>query len=112
MKPGNKPMRVRKFITIKQSDETGLQLVFASGRTLVAKTFSNSGEVLQDRQAEIIETENEGDRIKWSSAYVEHWYDDFFLANGSQKIKNAGDAGVDRKRKVIYISKVSMTADD
>lgn len=54
-----------------------------------------------------IETEREGDKVKWTGFTVsEYWYDNYFICYGSQRIKNTEDKSVDRRRTVFFVSKV------
>ena len=81
-------------------------MIFASRDRLVTEVVDNNGEIVEELKSEPIETGHEGDKTKWSSSNIDHWYDDTFIVYGSQKIKNKTDNKVDRKRKVYFISRV------
>ncbi len=38
----------------------------------------------------------------------EHWYDNFYLAYGIQKIKNSKDNDTKLNRRVFYINKIEL----
>lgn len=104
--PGYKPMSVIRFIRIKEVSDLSVDLVFASRNSIVSKSFDDRGNVVAERDQEIIETNHEGDKTKRSSSTLQYWYGNYFLAYGYQKIKNTQNKSVDRKRKVYFINKI------
>ena len=106
MYPNSMPFFVKKFIKVKQ-DKTNLNLVYADGNFINSKDFNpiNGSEVNSSKQ-EIIDTYNEGDRIKRSYSNIEYWFDNNFLAFGNQIIINKENEK--RKRKIIFLNKVAI----
>lgn len=107
MKGSYKPFYVKRFISIAEKDENSLKLVFASGKRIISKSIDYEGAVINDSESEDIETSYTGDKVKTSFSNIDYWYDNYFVAYGSQKIKNkAGEAK--RKRKVYFVSKIKF----
>ena len=101
-----KPYYEKKFIRVAENSEQGLQLAFSSRNKLVSKFINPEGEVSNEQQTDEIETGYDGDKSRWSNSNLSYWYDDYFLAYGSQKIKNKKDKSVEKKRRVFFINKV------
>jgi hypothetical protein len=111
MYPGYKPYNVIRFIRVTETSDTELGLMFSSYRTIKSKAISTEGEVLNEREVSSIETGNEEDKIKSSFSNLTFWYDNYFLAHGTQTIKNK-DEKEERgkaKRRVYFINKISYT---
>ena len=106
MYPTYKPMSVKRFIQIAEGEQDALNLVFSNRSTIVSKSFSYDGEVIYDKTSEPIETNLEGDQTKQSFSSISYWYDNYFLAYGSQVIKNNEEEK--KKRKVYFISKIKF----
>ncbi len=106
MYPSYKPMSVKRFIQIAEGAQDALNLVFSNRSTIVSKSFSYDGEVIYDKTSEPIETNLEGDQTKRSFSNISYWYDTYFLAYGSQVIKNKEEDK--KKRKVYFISKIKF----
>lgn len=103
--PGFKPFVRKKFISVSNSDRANLKMVYGSRNKLVVKAIElKSGEVIVDKESSEIELYSEDDRAKSkrSMSSVMHWYDDYFIAYGTQKIKNKEDG----KRNVFFLSKI------
>ncbi|MFT5821200.1 MAG: hypothetical protein ACI8ZM_002449 [Crocinitomix sp.] len=105
MWPSYKPFRVKRFISIADGKQDALNVVFASRGQITSKSFDFDGNVLSDETSELIETNVEGDQTKRSFSNITYWYDKYFLAYGSQTIKNKQE-GSKRKRKVYFLSKI------
>jgi len=101
-----KPFHVKRFLNISSEEDEALKLVYSSNYSIVSKYIDYNGKIVEGQESEEIKMGNDGDKAKWSSSDLSYWYDDFFIASGSQKIKNKEDKSVDRKRKVFFISKV------
>ena len=63
-------------------------MLFAYSNKIVTKSVSMDGTELEERSVEVMEEKEEGDETKRSSAEVFHWYDNYFIVHGQQKIKN------------------------
>lgn len=104
-----KPFYVGQFISIAELTNQSIKLVFANGKKIASKSIDFTGKVLQDSETEDIETNFEGDKTKRSYSSIIYWYNNYFIAYGSQKIKNKDDDNdVKRKRKVYFVSKVKF----
>ena len=104
--PNQKPFYVKRFITGYLSESQTMELAFAGGFQISSKSFDMDGNILKDETSEEIETQLEGDETKNSNSELSYWYDNYFIAYGSQKIKNKTDDEVKKKRRVFFVSKV------
>lgn len=103
-----KPFYVKRFIRIAEQEQNALKLVFASRSQIHSKKIDFDGKVLEDEKSEDLETGYEGDKTKGSFTNISYWYDNFFIAYGSQTIKNKTDEDVARKRTVFFINKIKF----
>lgn len=102
-----KPYYVKRFISIAEENQSNISLVFASGGSIISKSFdTKTGAIEKDERSKPIETGLSEDQVKRSFSNIDYWYGNYFLAYGNQKIKNSKDASVKRKRKVFFFSKV------
>lgn len=102
-----KPFSVKKFISIAEQNQNSLKLAFASRNRIYSKEIDYAGVVVNDSESDEIQTGYEGDESKKSFTNISYWYDNYFLAFGTQKIKNKDkDDDVKRKRKVYFVSKI------
>uniref|UniRef100_A0AB33JRM5 Uncharacterized protein n=3 Tax=unclassified Prevotella TaxID=2638335 RepID=A0AB33JRM5_9BACT len=106
MEPRTKPFYVKRFISASLSN-AGAKMLFADKKRIVMKLFNNqSGEVIKERTEEVIETDNEDEKVK-KGKYSDssHWYGDNFLVYGTHVVKNTqtGD-----RRKVVYVNKYTI----
>lgn len=104
--PYTKPFSVKRFVSISQADPESIQLAFATGDKIITKDLNIDGEILAERELEVIHTGKEGDNTKRSTSNLKHWYDNYFVAYGSQIIKNK--EAKDKKRKVYFINKIRI----
>lgn len=100
-----KPFYTKQFISIAEKGQNSINLVFTSRNTIISKSIDFNGSVLQDIQSEEIQTNFENDKVKRSFSNINQWYENYFIAYGSQKIKNVDGK---RKRKVYFISKIKF----
>ncbi|MEL6256202.1 MAG: hypothetical protein AAFR87_29630, partial [Bacteroidota bacterium] len=108
MWPSSKPFKVTCFINVDESDEESINMVFASNHEIISKSILyENGFELRDKQREQIVTAYDGDKTKRSHSRLDYWYDNYYLAFGTQKIKNKVAPEVQRKRRVFFISKVA-----
>jgi len=102
-----KPYFVKRFIATPENLDDAISMVYASGRRITSKTINFDGVVIEDEESEEIELEKDSEQIKWSTSNLSYRYDNYFLAYGSQKIKDKKAANrKDRKRKVYYMTKL------
>lgn len=107
MFPASKPFYVKRFIATPENIEDAITMVFASGTRITSKTVNFDGVVVEDKESEQMELENESAEIKWSNSNLSYWYDDYFLAYGFQKIKDKkADKRKDKRRKVYFMTKI------
>ncbi len=101
-----KPFYVKKFIKIQEENNESINMAFASGKYIKSISIDLKGEILNNTEEEIVETNTEGDKQKWTTSSMEYWYDNFFIMYGTQKIKNTKNSKVKRKRRIFYINKL------
>ncbi len=105
MEPREKPFYVKIFVSASLKG-SNVSTVFTDGKKLTSKLFRNSdGEVVKDRNTEILETigEDEIKRARYTNSV--HWYDENFLVYGHQTVKNSK---TNERRRVTYISKYTI----
>lgn len=105
MWPSYKPFTVKRFIAISDQTASSISMVFTSGNSIVSKSVDFDGNIINDRKWDMMETGQEGDKAKWTSSSIVYWYDNYFLARGSQSIKNTEDKS---KRKVYFVNKIGF----
>jgi small nuclear ribonucleoprotein (snRNP)-like protein len=106
MEPREKPFFVKAFVSASLKGNN-VSTVFTDGKRLTSKLFRNSdGEVVKDRNTEILETIGDGESIK-RARYTDsmHWYDENFKVHGNQTVKNSK---TNERRRVRYISKYTI----
>lgn len=97
---------LKRYVRLGILDDESVEVVLAYGSAIKTMTIKD-GEVKKDVSVDYIQTLNEDDRIKWtSSAGIEFWYDNYWIAWGYQKIKNEDPRAADRRRWVFYFNKV------
>ena len=103
----SKPFYVKRFISIAEKKQSSIKLAYSSHNKIFTKSFNFDGKVLDDFQSEEIKMAYDGDESKWTNSNLSYWYDNFFIAYGSQKIKNKEDKKkVKKKRKIYFVSKI------
>jgi hypothetical protein len=107
MWPSYKPYFHKKFITSSILDNRKINLLFSSNSNITAKTFFANGKITDEATYSYIETADDNDKIKRTFSNLEHWYGKYFIAHGSQKIKNKENKFGAKKRKVYFMNKVS-----
>lgn len=105
MAPLTNPVKIKRFISLVESEDAVLKMIFTSGEKIITKAVDKDGNTVLDSESDEIFTGNESDRIKTSTSNLEYWYDNYYYAFGFQKIKNSND-DMKRKRKVYFINKV------
>ncbi|MGD9492042.1 MAG: hypothetical protein AB7V36_01660 [Bacteroidales bacterium] len=103
MNPGYKPFYVKRFIAISEQTATQISMVYTSGNEIVSKTMDFDGNIISDEKWDFIETGNANEKTKRTFSNVDHWYGNFFLAYGSQVVKNGKE-----KRKVYFVNKIGF----
>ena len=103
LNPGYKPMFVKRFIAISEQTATQISMVYTSGNEIVSKTMDFDGNIISDEKWDFIETGNDNEKTKRTFSNVDHWYGNFFLAYGSQVVKNGKE-----KRKVYFVNKIGF----
>ena len=100
-----KPYYVKRFINIAEQKQDAIKLVYASRSRIHSKSFDFSGTILEDESSEEIDTGMDSDKVKRSYSNMSYWYGNYFLAYGSQKIKNKTESDK-KKRTVYFINKI------
>lgn len=99
-----KPFYVKKFISLADDKQDGIKTTYSSDFKVHIKQFSYDGEIIRDQQSEEIDF-GEGNKLKRAQADLSFWYDNFFIAHGTQKIK---EDGLFKNRKVFFMSKIRV----
>jgi len=100
-----KPYYVKRFINIAEQSQDAIKLVFASGNRIASKSFDFNGNIVSDEESDEIDSGKEGDKAKYSFSNISYWYDNYFIAYGSQTIKNKEEDV--KKRTVYFINKIA-----
>lgn len=107
MWPSYKPYVVKRFIHSSVNSDNTLNLLFANRNSIRYESVNFDGEIEVARSADLIQTDNSNDDLRWTISEMEHWYGNNFIAFGSQKIKNKTDKYKARKRFVFFVNKIS-----
>lgn len=92
-----------KLLSGNESEDGGFMLSAPGGDDVYLKSFDNSGAVLAEKTINLEEDKsNDNKNIKRTRAKVTHWYGNFFVASGTQVVKN------DKKNKVYFMDKISI----
>ncbi len=104
-----KSMELKEKINVQVSDEGRTQLVYSNNGGIRSKIIRGSTVVDGDRVVEL-PTGVEGDKVrKTSTDDIEHWFGNYYLAWGAQRIVNpAGDIQSRGRRNVFYLNKISF----
>lgn len=111
MWPSYKPFYVKRFLTVTAHESGATDLIFCASSTIKSMAFDKNGRVKNEHSLDILTTFNEADKVRWTSSNdVLHLYDQYFLASGTQKIKNKEEKkkGNKKKRVVFFINKVAF----
>jgi hypothetical protein len=106
MWPSYKPFSVKTFIKVNENIEIKINLVFASRSRIISKSFDLNGKIIEDLISDEITTQIEGDQTKYSFSNIEFWYENYFVAYGTQRIKNKENDDVKKKRTVFFINTI------
>ncbi|HRS18881.1 MAG TPA: hypothetical protein P5243_05215 [Bacteroidales bacterium] len=99
-----KPFRVETFVNANITNNN-LVTLYGTDKEFYYTAFNQKGEEISSETHISITSENESESIKKSSMITEHWYDNFFIAYGFQKIKNTDEK---EKRNVFFINKIEV----
>ncbi|GAB2772307.1 hypothetical protein GCM10027275_13970 [Rhabdobacter roseus] len=105
-----KNMELREKINVQSTDNGRTQLVYSQNGAILSKIIQGESVVDTDRKVPL-ETSLEGDKVrKTTTDDVDHWFDNYYLAWGEQRITNAsaGDAQSRGRRTVFYLNKISF----
>jgi hypothetical protein len=88
-------------------NEDKIDLIYLYENKIRTKVIQNES-VLEGKSTAPLETKNESDIIAGSSQdnTLEYWYDEYFIAFGTQQIENVGNGSLPQKRNVFFINKV------
>ncbi|HBG70436.1 MAG: hypothetical protein A2W93_09275 [Bacteroidetes bacterium GWF2_43_63] len=103
LNPGYKPFSVNRFIAISEQTASQISMVYTSRNEIVSKTVDFDGNILSDEKWDFIETGDESEKTKRTFSNVDYWYGNYFLAYGSQVVKNGKE-----KRKVYFVNKIGF----
>ncbi|CAG5086301.1 hypothetical protein [Parvicella tangerina] len=108
MSISHKPFYVKRFIHIADEKQESLKLAYATGSRIYSKEFDWDGKLIREETSEEIGSDEEGDKVKYTTSSMIFWYDNYFLSYGSQKIKNKESDKVKRKRIVYFLTKIKF----
>ena len=111
MFPNYKPYNIMRFIRVTETGKTELGLMFSSYTMLKSKAISTEGEVLNEKDVSMIETGSDEDKVRSGYSNLTFWYGNYFMAHGTQTIKNKEEKEErgKAKRSVYFINKISYT---
>lgn len=101
-----KPFVAKEFIRVQQKSNALVNLAYATGSSIKTLSVDLTGQINKEESFDIVETNIEGDKQKWTVSNLEYWYDRYFLMYGTQKIKNKTNDKIKRKRRVFFINKL------
>lgn len=108
MYPSYKPMRVELFLSIGELTDESVTLAFSNWNRVISQTISLDGQTRSETQTDEIKAEGGGNqKIRYSFSDVVFWYGDYFLAHGTQTIKNPDAPIGEKKRKVFFVNRVA-----
>lgn len=95
---------LKERITVSaENNNKKIMLTYGFGNSIRTKIIEEN-KVIDKKEKVAIETKNEEDKVKFSSTTIEYWFGDYFLAYGSQKIKNNE---IKQRRNVFYFNKIA-----
>ena len=97
---------MKRFINIAEQSQDAIKLVFATNNRIASKSFDFNGQILTDEMSDEIETGSDSDKTKRAFSNIAFWYGNYFLAYGSQTIKNKEEEK--KKRTVYFINKIQF----
>ena len=98
-----KPMSVVQFLKVHHTEQT-TNAIYSTSNKFYYAIFKDGIET-SSQEYELIETLDEHDDVRVSSARTHYWYDNFYITHGYQKIKNKEER---EKRKVYYLNKIQL----
>lgn len=105
MYPRSRTFYVKQFIRASYFDNS-VDLSFGDVNKLVYKKIDLvTGATLKDKDVEFVNIDLEGDKVRRTNNSLESWYDNYFVAFGTQVLTNSDAKG---KRKVFFLNKVSF----
>jgi hypothetical protein len=105
-----KSMQLREKINLQVTPNGLTQLVYSHDGGIRSKIIKGETVVDGNRQVQVSPS-MEGDKVRRTSTDdINHWYDNYYLAWGEQRIINAqaGDPQTRGRRTVFYLSKISF----
>ena len=106
MNLGSPLIYVKRFVNTTFKDNK-LNAMFVDGNNIISKLINDQdGEVMQDNESKIIETDNESNAVnKTKSSKASHWFDNNYLVYGVQVVDNKETA---KNYKVFFINKYTI----
>jgi hypothetical protein len=107
-----KPIKVDRYVSMALAPDQPIGLMFIESQQFLAKTISpTTGKVLSEKKSGKIETGQEGDKASRTRPQVDRWYGPYFLASGTQRVKNKTEQARKKNdgestRNVFFISKI------
>ena len=105
----DKPFSVVLKLRVKQEADGNMHFIYTDMGSIRAASITAEGEITETDFG-TAETGVEGDKARTSGTKSYHWYDNVYVMVGWQRIKNKENEGVDRKRNVFFINKISYSS--
>ncbi len=102
----DKPFSVVLKLRVKQETDGNMHFIYTDMGSIRAASITADGEITETDFG-TAEAGVEGDKTRTSGTKSYYWYDNVYVMVGWQRIKNKENAGVDRKRNVFFINKIS-----
>lgn len=101
------PRTKELFLSSNQQNANTLNVVLANDKELLTNSINpTTGIAFRATVANKIVAKYPNDDIQTTISKVVHWYEDFYLVYGYQKIKNRKDRDVKRNRTVLFANKI------
>lgn len=105
----DKPYSVVLKLRVKQESDGNMHFIYTDMGSIRAASITADGE-LTETDFGTAETGVVGDKVSTSGSKSYYWYDNVYVMVGWQRIKNKENEGVDRKRNVFFINKISYSS--
>ncbi len=103
-----KPFKPKLFSEISIDEKGNINMVYANLMRIKSQTIDANGATILNTNANIINTGNEADKVRYSNSKIDYWHDTYFINYGVQRIKNTEVNGKKVKRLIYFVSKVKL----
>lgn len=100
----------KKLISTSVNSDNYIELSYADNGKMNFITFDETGNILQEKTTESIESNDENDKVKFTTnSNIQHWYDNFYIISGQQKLKEKeakNSSSIKQTREVQFFNVV------